>query len=69
MQRKRSSWTTRIAPAVLALGLIGTSCPVARAQPEEPAAEGEKGRSLDGYFATAALVGLVLFLVGKSARR
>ncbi|WP_165231476.1 hypothetical protein [Aquisphaera insulae] len=70
MQRQRSSWTSRIAPAILALGLIGGNCPVARAQDEPAAADGEgKGRPLDGYFGTAILVGLALFLIGKSARR
>jgi hypothetical protein len=37
---------------------------------EPPPVEGEgSGRSLDGYFATAAIAGLVLFIVCKSARR
>ncbi|WP_148593913.1 hypothetical protein [Aquisphaera giovannonii] len=69
MQRQRSSWTSRIAPALLALGLIGSACPAARAQ-DEPAADGDsKGRPLDGYFGAGILAGLAMFLVGKSARR
>jgi hypothetical protein len=53
---------------VLSLGLTPTPT---RAQNEPPPAggEGEKGRPLDGYIATGCLVGLVLFLVAKSARR
>jgi hypothetical protein len=67
----------RIAPVLLALGLTLTpiSSQPARAQgPNDPAAapEGEgrgQGRPLDGYFGTAVLLGLALFIVGKSARR
>jgi hypothetical protein len=40
----------------------------AQEQPPQPGQE-EKGRPLDGYIATGCLVGLVLFLVAKSARR
>jgi hypothetical protein len=42
------------------------------AQNEPPPAQGgeeDKGRPLDGYLAAGVLVGLALFLVGKSARR
>jgi hypothetical protein len=56
----------------LALGFMpGLTARSALAQNELPAGttEGEKGRPLDGYIATACLVGLALFLVGKSARR
>jgi hypothetical protein len=53
--------------AALSLGLTPTP---ARAQEPPPAGgEEEKGRPLDGYIATGCLVGLVLFLVAKSARR
>jgi hypothetical protein len=57
---------------VLALALImGLTATGAFAQNEQPPAggEGEKGRPLDGYIATGCLVGLALFVVGKSARR
>ncbi len=61
-----------IASVSVALSMGLTSTP-ARAQNEPPPAvgegEGEKGRPLDGYIATGCLVGLALFLVGKSARR
>jgi hypothetical protein len=59
-------------PLALALALAATSAPTpALAQEEAPApVEGEgSGRSLDGYFATGALVGLALFIICKSARR
>jgi hypothetical protein len=64
----------RIAPWLLACGLTFSPAvtPTLRAQvPEEPApaGEGEKGRPLDGYIATGALVLLAFFIVGKSARR
>jgi hypothetical protein len=57
-----------IVSVALIMGLTPTP---ARAQNEPPpaAGEGEKGRPLDGYIATGCLVGLVLFLVAKSARR
>jgi hypothetical protein len=49
---------------------FGLSPAPARAQEQPPGAAGEeKGRPLDGYIATGCLVGLVLFLVAKSARR
>ena len=44
----------RFGAGLLALSLATAACPPARAQEEEPAAEGEsKGRPLDGYFGTA----------------
>jgi hypothetical protein len=49
------------------LGLICSSS--VRAQEEDVGGGESKGRPLDGYIATAALCGLVLFVVGKSARR
>ena len=67
MQRFRWSWTSWLAPGLLALGLI--FCPSARAQDEEAAAAEGKGRPYDGYIATATLCGLALFIVGKTARR
>ena len=70
MHRKRFSWSARIAAAILALGLITAAPAPTFAQEEDEYASSEsKGRPLDGYFGTAALAGLVLFLVGKSARR
>jgi hypothetical protein len=60
----------RILAAVgLAFTLI-TCTPTARAQQEAAPAEGEsKGDPLYGYVATSFLAALVLFIVGKSARR
>ena len=65
-------WTRPL--AALALALAFTSAYVPRqavAQEPEPApVEGEgSGRPFDGYFATGALAGFVMFLVCKSARR
>jgi hypothetical protein len=68
----------RVAPLFLAAGLV--IAPVAnvpvRAQVPDPSATGEpgqegasSGRPLDGYLATITLLLLVLFIVGKSARR
>ncbi len=57
--------------AALALSLT-LSAGVTHAAPEEPppAEEGAgQGRPLDGYFATLALSGMVLFIVCKTARR
>jgi hypothetical protein len=67
-------WPRRIAAGILALGLIFSPAvtPASRAQPpEEPAPESaeSKGRPLDGYLGTICLILLVLFIVGKSARR
>jgi hypothetical protein len=67
MQRFRSSWSSWLAPGLLALGLI--FCPAARAQDEEPAGSDAKGRPYDGYIATGVLCCLALFIVGKTARR
>ena len=54
----------------LALTLAGASAPALAQEPDAPPVEGEgSGRPLDGYLATAALVGLALFIAGKSARR
>jgi hypothetical protein len=66
-------WPRWIAAGILALGLTFSPAvtPAVRAQPpEEPAASAEsKGRPLDGYLGTLCLVILLLFIVGKSARR
>jgi hypothetical protein len=69
-------WRGRIAVALLGMGLLIAPAfgPPARAQvPDDPSAPpvaGEgSGRSLDGYLGTIVLVLLVLFIVGKSARR
>jgi hypothetical protein len=68
MRRKTSSRLSWLSAGLLALGLIMS--PAAFAQEEnEPAGGGEKGRPLDGYLATAALCGMSLFIVGKTARR
>jgi hypothetical protein len=56
-----------------ALGLtVALTARPSLAQNEPPPAAGseeDKGRPLDGYLAAGVLVGLALFLVGKSARR
>jgi hypothetical protein len=64
------------APVVVMLALEATpiaSQPAKAQAPNEPApAEGQakgEGRPLDGYLGTAALMGLALWIVGKSARR
>ena len=69
MRRTTSSWISRLAAGLLALGLM--ICPAARAQDDAAGGEGggEKGRPLDGYIATTTLCGLALFIVAKSARR
>jgi hypothetical protein len=67
MQRNRSSFSTWLAPGLLALGLI--FCPAARAQDEEGGGESKVGRPLDGYIATGMLCGLALYIIGKTARR
>jgi hypothetical protein len=67
-----------VAPLLLALGLLVAPATTqsARAQVPDPSATGEPaeeskgtGRPLDGYLATITLLLLVLFIVGKSARR
>ncbi len=65
--------TRSLAVALLASSLFFCA-PVrheARAQPpgEEEASTESKGRPYDGYIATCTLMGLALFIVGKSARR
>jgi hypothetical protein len=62
----------RVAPLLLALGLFLSPAisPTARAQ-EDPnaAAEPSKGDAVPGYLGAGLLTVLVLFIVGKSARR
>jgi hypothetical protein len=67
----RSIWTRLFAPLALATTLTLATAPTSALAQEPPPAEGEasEGRPLDGYFATACLVGLALFLVAKTARR
>jgi hypothetical protein len=67
-------WTRGLAPALLTLTLGLTASPARAQNPSgQPAAggeaNGESGRPLDGYLATGVLAGIVLFAVGKSARR
>ncbi len=68
-------WRRRLAVALLGMGLwiAPAFTPVAPAQdPNDPSAAvpGEgSGRPLDGYLGTIVLMLLVLFIVGKSARR
>lgn len=64
----RSRWLASLTLG-LALGLAQAPAP-AFAQEESAEGAGEsKGRPFDGYFATALLSCLVLFVIGKSARR
>ena len=60
----------RLAPLLLALTFAFTPSP-SRAQPPEepPAEEAGEGNPVPGYLATAMLGMLILFIVGKSARR
>jgi len=72
MTRIFPRFTRRIAPLLLALGLIlsPTMTTTARAQDEPPPPPGSgSGRPLDGYLGTVCLVLFALFVVGKSARR
>ena len=66
---KRSA--RRIAPLLLALGLVlsPAAAPTARAQEEAPAEGASKGDPVPGYLGAGLLTLLVLFIVGKSARR
>jgi hypothetical protein len=62
----------RIAPWLLALGLVLSPAisPTARAQEDPNApAETSKGDAVPGYLGAGLLTLLVLFIVGKSARR
>jgi hypothetical protein len=61
----------RIAPMLLAAGLLlsPAASPMARAQEEEASGPGSKGDPVPGYLAAGLLTMLVLFAVGKSARR
>lgn len=66
----RTRWLKTV-PLVLALALTLTASPVraqAPAPPPEPGSE-ESGRPLDGYLATAALIGIAMFSIGRTARR
>jgi hypothetical protein len=60
----------RIAPLILVFGLVlsPAASPAARAQEEAPAGE-SKGDPVPGYLGAGLLTLLVLFVVGKSARR
>ncbi len=60
----------RFAPLLLALTFGLTPAP-SRAQPPEeaPVEEESEGNPVPGYIATAMLGMLILFIVGKSARR
>lgn len=70
-------WTRLLAAMTLALTLtMGTAPRPVHAQANSESFEGAnpdeakpEGRAGDGYVATALLVFLVLFIVGKSARR
>lgn len=60
----------RIAPLLLAFGLILSPAagPTAHAQEAEPGTE-KKGDPVPGYLGLGLLSMLILFIVGKSARR
>lgn len=59
-----------LAPLLMALAFGLAPSPSMAQAPEEPVAEGEgEGNPVPGYIATAMLGMLVLFIVGKSARR
>ena len=70
MTRALARSARRIAPLILAFGLIlsPAASPVARAQEEAPQGE-SKGDPVPGYLGAGLLTLLVLFAVGKSARR
>jgi len=74
MSQDRRRWTRRLSALTLSLALAA-ACASGTAKAQEPAppegAQGgdSSGRPLDGYLATACLAALVLFIVGKSARR
>jgi hypothetical protein len=63
----------RIGPLLLALGLLlsPAASPIARAQEADgtPAGESSKGDPVPGYLGAGLLTLIVLFVVGKSARR
>ena len=63
-------YARRIAPLLLALGLVlsPAASSTARAQEEAPSGE-SKGDPVPGYLGAGLLTMLVLFIVGKSARR
>jgi hypothetical protein len=66
---KRSA--RRIAPMLLTLGLMLSPAmmPTARAQEEAAPAGESKGDPVPGYLGAGLLTMLILFIVGKSARR
>jgi hypothetical protein len=62
----------RFAPILLALGLVlsPAAAPTARAQEEfNPEGSSSKGDPVPGYLGAGLLMLLILFAVGKSARR
>src|SRR5262249_6954590 len=61
----------RIAPLLLTLGLVlsPAASRTARAQEEAPSGSESKGDPVPGYLGAGLLTMLVLFIVGKSARR
>jgi hypothetical protein len=73
MTRTWKRLTRRMAPMLLALGLALTPAMTTTVRAQEPATpEGgakSEGRPLDGYLGTITVMLLVLFVVGKSARR
>jgi hypothetical protein len=69
----RSRVAARLLAATLGLTVtVGLTTTPAFAQNEPPLTPEEEkaaGRPFDGYMATGCLIGLALFLIGKSARR
>ena len=57
------------APPLLALMFVLTPAPSRAQPPEEAPVEESEGNPVPGYLATAMLGMLILFIVGKSARR
>jgi hypothetical protein len=71
---RRTAFLGRVLVAFILTMTPVLSQPACAQPPGDPSAaqqaEGESsGRPLDGYLGTTVLVGLALFIVGKSARR
>lgn len=64
-------YARRLAPSMLALGLCLNPAIVPSAHAQEPEATAEKseGDPVPGYLGAGLLTMLILFIVGKSARR
>jgi len=69
--RLRTLFVAPLLALTFAMGVGAGLTPTPAFAQNEPAAEGEdkSGRPLDGYLLTGCLVGLAMFIVGKTARR